>query len=116
MERYTVTVSLLGTESFRLLIPFPPTSSVFALATEVKKRISRQDAWPDVADISLRLGDIAGPFLDEEDLLEDVILDPKVETIAVTSRNSTALAKPTAPPAPSTSNHVCFHPQVLFYY
>jgi hypothetical protein len=104
MERYTVTVSPPGAESFRLLIPFPPTSPISALATEVKRRVSRQDAWPDVPDISLCLGDVGGPILDGDDLLEYVIIDPKVETITATSRKLTVPAKP----GPSTpiSNRV----------
>jgi hypothetical protein len=103
MERYTVTVSPPGAESFRLLIPFPPTSSVSALATEVKRRVSRQDVWPGVTDISLCLGDIGGPILDGDDLLENVIIDSKVEMITATSRN---LPAPAEHCPPATPNHV----------
>jgi hypothetical protein len=104
MERYTVTIALSGAESFRLLIPFPPTSSVSALATEAKRRASRQGAWPEVSDISLRLGDdVGGPILDGDDLLEDVIIDPKAEFITATSRNSLTSA---GAASPSKSTHV----------
>jgi hypothetical protein len=104
MERYTVTVAPPGAESFRLLIPFPPTSSVSALATEVKRRASRQGAWLEVSDISLHLGDdIGGPILDGDDLLEDVIIDPKAEFITATSRNSPTSA---GAATPSKSTHV----------
>src|SRR5436305_6168509 len=86
MERYTITVAPPGVETFRLLIPFSPTSSVSALATEVKRRISRLDVWPDVPDIALRLGQADGPFLDEDDTLADVLPSPNVETITATSQ------------------------------
>jgi hypothetical protein len=86
MERYTVTVAPSGVETFRLLIPFSPTSSVSALATEVKRRISRLDVWPDVPDIALRLGQADGPILDEDDTLADVLPSPNVEIITATSQ------------------------------
>jgi hypothetical protein len=111
MERYTVTVSPPGAESFRLLIPFPPSSSVSALATEVKRRASRQDPWSDSSEIFLRLGEgLGGPLLDGNDLLEDVILDPKAEAITATSRN-TPPSTGAAPPSKST--HVSYRNLII---
>ncbi len=105
MERYTVTIALPpGTSAIRLLIPFPPTSSVSALVAEVKKRVSRSALLLDAAsDLILRLGDFSGPILDEDDLLEDVILDSKVESITATPRDG--LASTGVAPLPE-QNHV----------
>jgi hypothetical protein len=93
MERYTITVPIPpGASSIRLLIPFPPTSSIAALAAEVKKRASRSALPLDaLSDLILHLGDAAGPILDDEDLLEDVIIDPKNESITATPRNVSIL-------------------------
>ncbi|KAE9366198.1 hypothetical protein N431DRAFT_549163 [Stipitochalara longipes BDJ] len=90
MERYTITVPIPpGAASIRLLIPFPPTSSVSALAAEVKKRASRSILLLDASsDLILHLGDATGPILGDGDLLEDVIIDPKAEFITATLRNS----------------------------
>jgi hypothetical protein len=81
------------------LIPFPPTSSISALAAEVKRRLARTD--PNAPDLILHLGDVNGPILDEEDLLEDVIVDAEGESITATPRSSLPSTGP-APPA----NHV----------
>src|ERR1700693_2488427 len=70
MERYTVTVTPPGAAPIRLLIPFPPGSSISALTSEVKRRASRAGLSPDASELVLHLGDAMGPLLDEEDLLE----------------------------------------------
>ena len=116
MERYTVTVAPPGAESLRLLIPYPPTSSVSALAAEVKRRASRLDVWPDVPELALRLGDVDGSLLDEDDLLADVILDPKVETITATSRIKKVAGVP--PPVAQVSyclSSACCISEYLFF-
>jgi hypothetical protein len=93
MERYTITVTPLGAAPIRLLIPFPPTSSISALSAEVKRRVSRPTVWPDVPDLILHLGDASGPILDDDDLLEDVIIDAKVEPITATPRSGSSSAE-----------------------
>ena len=103
MERYTVTVTPPGAAPIRLLIPFPPSSSISALAAEVKRRASRAGLSPDVSELVLHLGDAMGPLLDEEDLLEDVIVDSKTESITATPRNEPTSVGPAPPP---DSNHV----------
>jgi len=89
MERYTVTVPIPpGASSIRLLIPFPPTSAVSALAAEVKKRAFRASPLLDASsNVILHLGDATGPILDDQDLLEDVIIDPRTEIITATPRS-----------------------------
>lgn len=86
MERYTVSVSTPGATAFRLLVPIPPTSTISSLASEVKRRASGHDNWPEDSDITLRLGGPSGPILYEFDILSDVIIDPKAETIDATPR------------------------------
>lgn len=88
MQRYKVTVVPPGVEKLQLLVPFSSTSTVSALAEEVKKRIIRLDIWHDVGDITLHLEQADGPILDEIDLLLDVVPYPEVETIFATARLS----------------------------
>ncbi|KAF4633485.1 hypothetical protein G7Y89_g4628 [Cudoniella acicularis] len=78
-------VVLLAALDPALRVPFPRASAVSALAAEIKKRILRLDIWPDVSDITLHLGPANGPILDPDDLVSDVIADPKFEIITVTS-------------------------------
>lgn len=94
MERYIITIAIPpGASSIRFLIPFPPTSSVSDLAAEVKKRASRSALLPDPSSIIiLHLGDAKGPILDGDDILKDVILDPKAESITVTHRGGSTSA------------------------
>jgi len=101
MERYTVTVTPPGAAPIRLLIPFPPSSSISALAAEVKRRASRAGLSHDTSELVLRLGDATGPLLDEEDLLEDVIVDSKTESITATPRNAPTSVGSAPPPEPS---------------
>src|SRR4051794_15618845 len=87
MERYTVAVALQRTGGNPLLlIPFPPTATVSAFANEVKHRITRFNFDADGDDIFLRLRRADGPILDDNDVLADVIDNPRTENIVVTSR------------------------------
>jgi hypothetical protein len=84
------------------LIPFSPTSSISALVAEVKRRLARSD--PNAPELILHLGDATGPILDEDDLLEDVIVDPEGESITARPRTSPPSTGPAVPL--SVSNHV----------
>ncbi|KAH7403530.1 hypothetical protein BKA64DRAFT_669265 [Cadophora sp. MPI-SDFR-AT-0126] len=86
LERYTVSVSLPGAELFQILVPFPPTSTVAALASEVKRRASSHDDWPEDSEVILHIGGTNGPTLWEFDLLSTVLTDPTVDIITATPR------------------------------
>jgi hypothetical protein len=106
MERYTITVAPPGAAPTRLLIPFPPTSSVSALSAEVQRRLARSE--PNVPDLIFHLGDTNGPILDEDDLLEDVIIDPKGEAITATPRSNPSTTA-SAPALYPESNRVSYY-------
>jgi hypothetical protein len=105
IERYTITIPIPpGASSIRLLIPFPPTSTISALITKVKKRASRSTLLPNVlSSLILYLRDAIGPILNKDDLLEDIIINSKAESITVIPRNSLTF---TGPAPPSKSNHI----------
>ncbi|KAH7330116.1 hypothetical protein BKA65DRAFT_51346 [Rhexocercosporidium sp. MPI-PUGE-AT-0058] len=86
LQRYTITVSPPGAESFQLLVPFTTTSTVASLASEVKRRASSHDEWPENSEIILRIGGATGPILYEFDILSDVIVDPKFDILTATPR------------------------------
>ena len=84
MERYIVNVAPPGTEAARLVVPISLNTSVSDLAEEVKKRVTRNNIWPNAPDLVLHLGEADGPIIDGADTLSDVILDPKTEVITAT--------------------------------
>lgn len=89
MERYTVEVALHGDgENPLLLIPFPSTATISAFANEIKIRITRCNFDASGNDIFLRLLREDGPIIDDNDILADVIHNPRTENIVVTFRRS----------------------------
>ncbi|KAG4437405.1 hypothetical protein IFR05_007130 [Cadophora sp. M221] len=97
LERYTVSVSPPGAEPFQLLVPFTTTSTVASLASEVRRRASSHDEWPEDSEIILRIGGPTGPILYEFDILSDVVVEPKVDILTATPRIK---KQPTGPAAP----------------
>ena len=83
MERYKVTVTIDGKET-RLLIPMLPVSPVSSLATQVKLRIGRLGIGTNSTEFTLHLEQADGPILDADDLLSDVLPDPKNERLYAT--------------------------------
>jgi hypothetical protein len=93
MERYTVAVALhRDGETPLLLIPFPSTATISAFADEIKNRITRYNFGASGNDIFLRLRREDGPILDDNDILADLIHNPRTENIVVTSRRSDSRA------------------------
>lgn len=91
MERYKISIFFPESgSSLQLLVPFPPTSSISALAEEVKKRATRQGFPLNEREIFFRLEQEDGPILDGEDRLNEVIIDPRSEGIFVTFQNATS--------------------------
>jgi hypothetical protein len=89
MERYSVAVALhRDRETPLLLIPFQRTATISAFANEIKNRITRYNFCESGNDIFLRLRREDGPILDDNDILADVIHNPRTENIVVTSRRS----------------------------
>lgn len=94
MERYKVSISSPETGSnLRLLIPFPATSSLSALATEVKRRAAKQGLFIRDRTIFFRLNQDDGPILDDDDKLGEVIIDPHNEDIFATFLSIVSLMK-----------------------
>ena len=83
MERYKVTVTIDGKET-RLLIPMLSASPVSSLATQVKLRIGRLGIGINSTEFTLHLEQADGPILDADDLLSDVLPDPKNERLYAT--------------------------------
>lgn len=86
MERYTVTVRQEGSEQqhdVHLLIPFRPTAKVDSFITEIVTRSARQSCQIDLTThhVTLHLDEPEGPILDVNDILSDVVLDPRSEKI-----------------------------------
>lgn len=81
MQRYTVTIVSSGDSKERpvLLVPFQPSALVTAFVDELFKRIARQGLAiaPNTHIATLHLDSETGGLVDVEDLLSDVVLDPK---------------------------------------
>lgn len=78
MERYTITL-VNADSTTQLLIPLPPASAVSALIAQVRRRatkLPKYSGWQQ-GEISLRVEAEDGPMLDEDDMLQDVVIDPK---------------------------------------
>jgi urease accessory protein UreE len=89
MERYSVAAALhRDGEAPLLLMPFQRTATISAFANEIKNRITRYNFCESGNDIFLRLRREDGPILDDNDILADVIHNPRTENIVVTSRRS----------------------------
>ena len=68
----------------RLLIPMLSASPVSSLATQVKLRIGRLGIGINSTEFTLHLEQADGPILDADDLLSDVLPDPKNERLYAT--------------------------------
>jgi hypothetical protein len=90
MERYNITYVGGDGHTTRLVVPFRPTAQLADLAAELARRLSKHSVVVDKADLQLRFGDPTGPFLDETDALEDVIINPREETVYVLARSQQA--------------------------
>ncbi len=78
MERYVVTLVGVGRQP-QLLIPLNPQDPVSALIAQVRRRAAKlfkSSIWQK-GDITLRVDGEDGPLLDEDDLLQHVVNDPK---------------------------------------
>ncbi|KAK8004889.1 hypothetical protein PG990_010926 [Apiospora arundinis] len=83
MPRYTVTIVAPGAEHQTILVPFSPSALVRAFGDELYKRAARNglNIAKDTHIVKLRLGSDVGPAIDPEDLLTDVVEDPKHESV-----------------------------------
>jgi hypothetical protein len=115
MERYIINVVLPESEPLRLLVPRSPNSAVSDLVEEIKRRISRLDTPPDTTSLRLHLGGTDGPIIDEADILSDVILDSKTETITATRPFKTPAPPPlSASQARSSHRKYTIHMLISF--
>jgi len=81
MERYCVTnVTADGYET-RLIVPYPPTAPLADFKAEISKRLAKYKISIPKAELQLRLGSSNGPFLDDDDTLQAVILNPRDEVL-----------------------------------
>lgn len=86
MERYTVTVihpDNSGTT--QLLIPLHHEKPVAALVGEVAHRFAKRLALPVKIAFELHLWQQDGPVVDADDLLKEVVLDPRADIIFATA-------------------------------
>lgn len=86
MERYTVTVvhpDNSGTT--QLLIPLHHDQPVAALLFQVARRFTRRSSSPIELTFELHLWQEDGPVVDEDDLLKEVALDPRIDIIFATA-------------------------------
>lgn len=86
MERYTVTVvhpDNSGTT--QLLIPLHHDQPVAALLVQVARRFTKRSSSPIEPTFELHLWQEDGPVVDEDDLLKEVALDPRLDIIFATA-------------------------------
>jgi ubiquitin-protein ligase len=99
MQRYTVTIiNDTGGGRPSILVPFQPSSLIAAFKDEIVKRAIKQNipVTTETHNLTLHLQSQAGPTIDTNDVLSDVILGS--ETIfAVFSQHKTALGDVTVP-------------------
>ena len=87
MQRYQVTVVAGGSGATNarpvLLVPFRPDALVTAFIDELFRRITKQglDITPNTHIATLHLDSESGALIDAEDLLGDVVSDPKTEKL-----------------------------------
>ncbi|USW57709.1 Putative ubiquitin-conjugating enzyme E2, von Willebrand factor, type A, U-box [Septoria linicola] len=103
MQRYTVTVVDSGAPGSRptLAVPFEPSALVSAFIDELFRRIARRGLKlsPNTHIATLHLDSETGAIIDAEDVLSDVISDPRSEKIYAvfagkqTSSTSTELVR-----------------------
>ncbi len=105
MQRYTVTIVSPGTSSERpvLLVPFEPSALVTAFVDELYKRISRRglNIAPNTHIATLHLDSETGALIDCEDILSDVVLDPKTESVFAVFTPKAATDGSQAPQVPA---------------
>lgn len=92
MQRYTVTIVHPGNTGERpvLLVPFEPSAIVTAFIDELYKRVAKRGLpiTPNTHIATLHLDGETGAIIDCEDVLSDVITDPKSEKVfAVFAKN-----------------------------
>ena len=86
MLRYSVTIVSPGTPARGrpiLLVPFQPAAVVTAFVDELWKRIARQklSLAPNTHIMTLHLDSETGGIIDYEDVLSDLVTDPKNEKL-----------------------------------
>jgi hypothetical protein len=85
MERYTISIVSQSAIVTRLLIPLPPTSLVSELIAEILRRLNKYDSSIATGSLQLRLEEQNGPLLDEDDQLQCVVINPRVEHLFATT-------------------------------
>ncbi|KAF2114818.1 hypothetical protein BDV96DRAFT_575954 [Lophiotrema nucula] len=100
MARYVVKV-VAGGRTASLLVVLSPSALVSALIDKVKDRLPGLNLGVDTVqdgELVLHLDAADGPILDNEDLLEDALPDPKAETlfavIGIAAQNEVANTQP----------------------
>ena len=96
MERYTVKFHHHDHDpdqqaELAILVPLPSTSPISALVTEARRRAAKHLSRLAEADLIPHYGGKNGPILDGDDILGDMIPDPKNEIIFVTIHPTQAL-------------------------
>ncbi|KAK8102467.1 hypothetical protein PG984_015613 [Apiospora sp. TS-2023a] len=84
MQRYTVTiVTPDASRSIAIIVPFQPSARVMAFVDELYERAARRGLSVTRLSHALtaRLNSETGALIDPEDVLSDVVQDPKSETI-----------------------------------
>ena len=112
MQRYTVTVVAPGTTNARpvLLVPFQPDALVTAFIDELYRRIAKQGLaiTRNTHIATLHLDSETGALIDADDLLSDVVSDPKSEKlfsvfVKKDASSAAASSQVTALPLPSNT-------------
>lgn len=84
MERYTVKFRDPREEvELAFLVPLTRTSTVSTLLTEARRRAAKRLPCLAEGDLIPHYGGEEGPILDGDDILGDIIPDPKTEIIFV---------------------------------
>ncbi|KAK7946998.1 uncharacterized protein PG986_011319 [Apiospora aurea] len=85
MQRYTVTIVTPGAERPVILVPFQTSALVAAFVDELYKRAVKHDSTvaTETHLATLRLDSATGPIVDPEDVLSDIVQDPKHELLFV---------------------------------
>jgi len=79
----------------QILVPFNHDSTVALLVAEATRRLrNTSELMPEDGGLRFFLGALDGPFLDPDDLLEDVILDSEVEKIFATTGSTSSSTAP----------------------